>query len=422
MDAFFVSVEELFDPNLKGKPVVVGGRSHERGVVAAASYAVRKFGVHSAMPLRQAYRLCPQAIFIPGSPERYREYSHRVREVLGDFSPKVEMASIDEAYLDMTGSRRLLGAPVAAANRLHEAIREKTELPCSIGIGTSRLIAKIGSEMAKPNGVLWVLPGAEAGFLAPLDVGKIPGVGRVAQKSLRDRGIRKIGQLAELEESFLASVWGKAGVALAGKAKGLDAGAWFAPGVGAREEPKSVSHETTFRDDTKDQDLLNATLAKLVQLVGRRLREYGLHGRTVQLKLRYADFRTITRAHTLAEPTQLDSVLLEMIRGLFARNWKPDQAVRLLGVHVGSLETVPGQLNWVDAPRNQKWERVLEAADAVRDRFGESSIGLAAAMKHGRHERVHENPAGLPGKGKRKIKPRRESNRAVSDAVPGKHN
>ncbi len=411
MDAFFVSVEELFDPALKGKPVVVGGRSHERGVVSAASYAVRKFGVHSAMPLRQAYRLCPQAIFIPGSPERYREYSHQVREVLGDFSPKVEMASIDEAYLDMTGSRRLLGAPVAAANRLHEAIRERTQLPCSVGVGTSRLIAKIGSGLAKPNGVLWVLPGAEAGFLAPLDVGKIPGVGTVAQKSLRDRGIRKIGQLADLDERFLASVWGKAGVALAGKAKGLDAGAWFAPGVGARDEPKSVSHETTFRDDTKDQDLLNATLAKLVQLVGRRLREYGLHGRTVQLKLRYSDFRTITRAHTLGEPTQLDSVLLETIRELFARNWKTHQAVRLLGVHVGSLETVAGQVNWVDAPRNQKWERVLEAADAVRDRYGESSIGLAAAMKHGREERVHENPAGLAGKGRRKTKPSRESKR-----------
>ena len=402
MDAFFVSVEELFDPSLKGKPVVVGGRSHERGVVSAASYEVRKFGVHSAMPLRQAYRLCPQAIFIPGSPDRYREYSHRVREVMGDFSPQVEMASIDEAYLDMTGSTRLLGAPVAAANRLHEAIRKTTKLPCSIGIGTSRLVAKIGSGMAKPNGVLWVLPGAEAGFLAPLDVAKIPGVGNVAQKSLRESGIRKIGELAQMEPRYLESVWGKAGIALAGKAKGLDAGAWFAPGVGARDEPKSVSHETTFREDTKDRDLLDATLAKLVQLVGRRLREYGLHGRTVQLKLRYRDFRTITRAHTLPQPTQLDSVLLETIRELFDSNWDRRRAVRLLGVHVGSLENVAGQLNWVDAPRNRKWERILEAADAVRDRFGESSIGLAAAMRHGRQERVHENPAGMPGKGKRK--------------------
>ena len=176
MDAFFVSVEELFDPSLKGKPVVVGGQRDERGVVSAASYEARKFGVHSAMPLRTAAKLCPQAIFVNGHPERYRECSEKVYGVLNTFSPMVEMASIDEAYLDMTGTERLLGPPLAAAHKLHEAVKRDTGLNCSIGIAASRLVAKVASDQAKPNGVLWVLPGCEARWLAPLDVRKIPGV------------------------------------------------------------------------------------------------------------------------------------------------------------------------------------------------------------------------------------------------------
>ena len=188
MDAFFVSVEELFDPSLKGKAVVVGGQSHERGVVSAASYEARKFGVHSALPLRTAYKLCPHAIFVEGHPDRYRDYSQRVHEVLDRFSPLVEMASIDEAYLDMTGTERLLGPPLAAAHALHEAIQSDTKLNCSIGIGSSRLVAKITSDQAKPNGVMWVLPGQEARFLAPLEVRKVPGVGKVTEKNLHAAG------------------------------------------------------------------------------------------------------------------------------------------------------------------------------------------------------------------------------------------
>ena len=401
MDAFFVSVEELSDPNLKGKPVIVGGRGPERGVVAAASYAARRFGVHSAMPLRRAHRLCPQAIFMEGHPERYREYSQRTHTVLCGFSPRVEMVSIDEAYLDMSGEERLFGRPLAAAHSIHESIRAETKLPCSIGIGTSRLVAKIGSAMAKPNGVLWVAPGAEANFLAPLDVGRIPGVGKVAQKSLRDRGVHRIGQLAELDEVFLESNWGKVGLALAGKAQGLDAGAWFEGEIGSREIPKSVSHETTFREDTNDTQLIEATLAKLAQMVGRRLREYSLYGRTVQLKLRYSDFSTITRSRTLEEATQLDIVILRTVRELFRRNWEARRAVRLLGVHLGSLQQEEGQLGLLGRRGKAKWSSALRAADALRDRFGEASVGLASAMRHGRKERVHENPGALPGKGRR---------------------
>jgi DNA polymerase-4 len=398
MDAFFVSVEELDNPALKGKPVVVGGRHNERGVVSAASYAARKFGVHSAMPLRRAYQLCPQAIFIPGHPERYRHYSQRVYEILCGFSPRVEMVSIDEAYLDLTGSRRLLGPPLAAAGRLHDLVKARTHLPCSIGVGTSRLIAKISSDLAKPNGVLWVQPGAEAAFLAPLEIGRVPGVGKVTQKGLHDFGIQRIGQLAELEPQFLEEKLGKMGLALAGKARGLDSGAWFEGEIGSHEPAKSVSHETTFSNDSRDPKLLDATLAKLVQLVGRRLREYGLYSHTIQLKLRYSDFSTITRARTLEEATQLDTVILDNVRDLFRRNWDRSRAVRLLGVHAGQLQQIEGQLPLIERGRHKKWSRALQAADRLRDRFGERAVGLAAAMGHGRRERVHENPAGLPGR------------------------
>ena len=397
MDAFFVSVEELFDPTLKAKPVVVGGRPDERGVVSAASYAARKFGVRSAMPLRRAYELCPQAIFLEGSPERYRDYSYKVHAVLRDFSPTVEQVSIDEAYLDLTGATRLLGPPLAAAHRLHERVRQEVGLPCSIGVATSRLTAKIASGRAKPNGVLWVLPGAEAAFLAPLDVGRIPGVGKVMQQSLRACGIHTIGQLQAAEPQFLSERWGAHGRALRGKALGLDAGAWFQHAIGSRDAPKSISHETTFSTDVTDRRLLDATLAKLVQLVARRLREQALWTATVQLKLRYQGFITITRAHTLEEPTQLDKVILAEIRRLFNQNWD-GRPVRLLGVHAGSLQPTEGQLTWVDADDRRKWSKALAAADSLRDRFGETAVGLAAAMRHGRRERVHENPAGLPGR------------------------
>lgn len=400
MDAFFVSVEELLDPSLKGKPVVVGGKGPERGVVSAASYAARKFGVHSALPLRTAYQRCPQAVFLEGHPKLYREYSHKVHEVLRRFSPVVEQVSIDEAFMDMTGTARLLGRPLAAAHQLHEAVGEETGLPCSIGIGVSRLIAKMCSGLAKPNGVLSVEPGAEAAFLAPLEVKRIPGVGKVMQGKLREIGIERIGQLQQLDDKTLGGRFGKWGAALAAKARGEDGGGWFDHEIGSPDQPKSISHETTFGEDTAHTALLDATLAKLVQLVARRLREHGLSSRTVQIKLRYSDFKTLTRSKTLEDPTQLDNIILETVRTLFRDNWN-GRRVRLLGVHVGSLTAPGGQLGLLDGDDRRKWEELLGAADRLRDRFGESAVGLAGAMKHGRRERVHENPAGLPGKSKR---------------------
>jgi DNA polymerase IV len=404
MDAFFVSVEELYDPSLKGKAVVVGGQRHERGVVSAASYEARKFGVHSAMPLRTAAKMCPHAIFVDGHPERYRECSAKVYKVLGSFTPQIEMASIDEAYLDMTGTHRLHGPPLKAAHALHQRMKTETHLNCSVGIGSSRLIAKVSSQQAKPNGVLWIVPGQEAKFLAPLDVREIPGVGKVMETHLHTLGIRKVGDLTRLEDGELENRFGKWGLALAGKARGEDAGGWFDTEVGSDLDAKSISHEHTYNEDTSEAGQLEATLMRLSEMVGRRLREADFYARTIQLKLRYKDFTTLTRAHTLASPTQLDVEIFEEIRNLFRRNWRKGAQVRLLGVQASSF-TKQGatQIDLLEGGRQQRWKDALAAADRLRDKFGESSIKLAAGMRGTFRERTHENPAGLPGKGKGKV-------------------
>jgi DNA polymerase-4 len=401
MDAFFVSVEELFDPSLRGKPVVVGGKADQRGVVAAASYAARKFGVHSAMPLRTAAQLCPHAIFVEGHPERYRDCSKKVFEMLNRFSPLVEMASIDEAYLDLTGTERLHGAPLKAAHVLHEAIRAGTDLRCSLGLAASRLVAKVSSDQAKPNGVLYILPGQEARFLAPLDVRKIPGVGKQTEAALHKLGIRKVGDLAALDEDFLASHFGKWGLALAGKARGADAGGWFDSDVGAHEDPKSISHEHTFSEDTSNREQLETALLKLSEMVAKRLREHGLYARTIQLKLRDEDFFTITRASTLDHATQLDAEVAGAVIRMFRQAWHTAKPIRLLGVYAGGLQNVEGQMSLLEEPHTARLREAFRSVDHIRDRFGGNSISLAKTLKSGIHERVHENPYDLPGKAPR---------------------
>jgi DNA polymerase-4 len=396
MDAFFVSVEELFDPSLRGKAVVVGGQKDERGVVSAASYEARKFGVHSAMPLRTAAKLCPHAVFLDGHPDHYREYSTKVRRVLEDFSPALEMASIDEAYVDMTGTERLHGPPLQAAHKLHQAIQQRTRLNCSIGIGSSRLMAKICSDQAKPNGVLYVLPGQEKRFLAPLDVGRIPGVGKVAKARLNELGIIHIADLQRTDASLLEESLGHWAVSLAGKARGEDAGAWFAGAVGDDWQAKSISHEHTFGQDTRDLEKLESTLARLSEMVGRRLREQGFSARTLQLKLRYSDFTTITRAHSLSQPTCVDSEIFATMHRLFHDNWAPGRAIRLLGVHASNFGDVAEQMDFLEGDRRQKWTRALSASDRLRDKYGESAVFLAKGMRGTFRERVHESPAERP--------------------------
>src|SRR5712664_2499157 len=259
------------------------------------------------------------------------------------------MASIDEAYLDMSGTERLHGPPLRAAHRLHQKMKSETQLNCSIGIGISRLIAKVSSARAKPNGVLWIVPGQEARFLAPLDVREIPGVGKVTEQNLNGLGIHKVGDLARFDEAFLEERFGKWGLALAGKARGEDAGGWFDSEVGADTDPKSISHEHTYNQDTSQLDRLQSTLMRLSEMVGRRLREGGYFARTIQLKLRYKDFTTLTRAHSLEQPTQLDTEIYEEVRRLFLRNWKQGAAVRLLGVQASNFEAGPSQIDLLES-------------------------------------------------------------------------
>ena len=382
MDAFFVSVEELYDPSLRGKAVIVGGNPNHRGVVAAASYEARRYGVHSAMPLRTAARLCPQAIFLPPHRERYTAASRQIRKIFSEFSPQVEMVSVDEAYLNLSGTERLWGPPLRAAHRLHEAIACRAHLPCSIGISGSRLVSKIASDQAKPNGILWILPESEAAFLAPLPVSKIPGVGKVTGAALGQMGVRTIGDLARLQRSFLESALGQYGISLSALARGEDIAAAgpHADDWDAEDHTKSIGHEETFAADIGDPAELESVLVDLSQRVAARLREHGFHARTITLKLRYANFQTITRAHTLPESTQLDGVILDAARRLLRRHWDRRRKVRLLGVQASGFTSVAGQANLLEASQQQKWGRALAATDRLRNRYGFASVQLASAL------------------------------------------
>src|SRR5882757_5752483 len=282
MDAFFVSVELLDRPDLRGKPVVVGGRPDQRGVVSAASYEARKFGIHSAMPLRTASRLCPHAVFLDGHHEKYSEWSDRIASILAKFSPIVEMVSVDEAYLDLSGTERLHGPPLAAADKLLRTITRTTALPCSGGLATTRLVAKVASDQAKPRGLLWVAPGREERFLAPLPVRKIPGIGKVTERALRALSIETVEQIAALPQEKLEKIFGQWGTALFRKARGGDSYEFVVDA-----EPKSISHNHTFGEDTDDTVALTAMLSHLSQKACKRLREAGLATRSLKITSRY---------------------------------------------------------------------------------------------------------------------------------------
>jgi len=378
MDAFFVSVELLARPDLRGLPVVVGGQRDQRGVVSSASYEARRFGIHSAMPLRTAAKLCPHAIFLDGHHDLYGQWSDCVAEVLGKYSPVVEMASIDEAYLDLAGTERLLGPPLAAADSLLREITATTSLPCSGGLASTRLVAKVASDQAKPRGLVWVAPGSEAAFLAPLGVRRIPGIGRVTEAGLKSIGVTTVGDLQKIPLDRLEEVFGRWGTALYRKAHGGDAYEFFVDA-----EPKSISRNQTFGVDTRDRSLLESTLSYLCQKAAKRLRDAGLHARTVTLTLRYADFTTITRGHTLREPSDLDTVFLNALRELFNGAWNGKAMLRLVGVHLSSF-TAGGaaQLDLLDSARREKLERLARATDQLRDRFGFSKLQLGGSLTH----------------------------------------
>jgi DNA polymerase IV len=376
MDAFFVSVELLERPELRGKPVIVGGQPNQRGVVTAASYEARKFGVHSAMPLRTAGRLCPHAVYLDGHHAKYSEWSDRVAAILAKFSPIVEMVSIDEAYLDLSGTERLHGPPLAATDKLLRTITDTTGLPCSGGLATTRLVAKVASDQAKPRGLLWVAPGSEARFLAPLSVRKIPGIGKVTERALRALRIETVAQLAEQPLEKLERVFGQWGIALYRKARGGDSYEFVIDA-----EPKSISHNHTFGEDTDDEDALCAMLSHLSQKACKRLREAGLATRTLTLTIRYAGFDTYTRSKTLAEPAQLDGDIFTVFQKLFREHRNHRRKIRLLGVSLGSLTHGGEQLDLLSAERRAKLEKLTRATDSLRDRFGFGAVQFGGSLR-----------------------------------------
>ncbi len=375
MDAFFVSVELLERPELRGKPVIVGGQPNQRGVVTAASYEARKFGVHSAMPLRTAGRLCPHAVYLDGHHAKYSEWSDRVATILAKFSPIVEMVSIDEAYLDLSGTERLHGPPLAATDKLLRAITRTTGLPCSGGLATTRLVAKVASDQAKPRGLLWVAPGSEARFLAPLSVRKIPGIGEVTERALRALSIETVEQLAAQPLEKLEKVFGQWGTALYRKARGGDSYEFIIDA-----EPKSISHNHTFGEDTEDTVALTAMLSHLSQKACKRLREAGLATRTLTLTIRYAGFDTYTRAKTLGEPTQLDADIFAVFQNLFRQHRDHRRKIRLLGVSLSGLAHGAEQLDLLSAERRAKLEKLTRATDLLRDRFGFGSVQFGGSL------------------------------------------
>src|SRR6202140_3135450 len=378
MDAFFVSVELLERPELRGKPVVVGGRPDQRGVVTAASYEARKFGIQSAMPLSTAGRLCPHAIFLDGHHAKYTLWSDRVASILAKFSPIVEMMSIDEAFLALAGTDRLHGPPLAAADKLLRTITRETGLPCSAGLASTRLVAKVASDQGKPRGLVWVPAGSEERFLAPLPVRKIPGIGKVTERALRAVGIETVEQIAAQPQEKLEKIFGQWGTALYRKARGGDSYEFVIDA-----EPKSISQNHTFNEDTDDTVALTAVLSHLSQKACKRLREAGLATSTLTLTIRYAGFDTHTRSKSLGESTALDAGINAVFQELFQKHRDQRRKVRLLGVSLSNFSHGGEQLDLLQAERREKLQKLTQATDRLRDKFGFSKVQFGGSLRRG---------------------------------------
>jgi DNA polymerase-4 len=339
LDAFFAAVEILQKPELAGKPVLVGGRPGERGVVASASYAARRFGVRSAMPMSRALALCPEAIVVPPRHSLYGDYSRQVMDILRRASPLVEQVSIDEAYIDISQQIATWDKAIDVAGQLQRQVAQEVHLSASLGVATNKLVAKIASDHDKPGGLTVVRPGGEAQFLAPLPVRVLWGVGPVMAGKLSSMGVTTIGELATLPEEDLLRRFGKYGAALARQSRGIDLRA-----VVTEHDIKSVSQERTFRRDLVEFEAMDQQLRKLSAMVARRLAKRELAAGTVAIKLRYADFSTLTRQMTLAVPTNDEELIHQAAHTLLARTWQLGRPVRLLGVAARRLSPPAGQL------------------------------------------------------------------------------
>jgi DNA polymerase IV len=374
MDAFFASVEQRDQPEFRGRPVIVGadpqgGRG--RGVVAACSYEARVFGIHSAMPISQAYRRCPHAVYLQGDHRKYTETSRQIFQILERFTPDVEPISIDEAFLDITGSWHLFGSPETVCHRIKTVIQKETGLQASIGLAPNKMTAKIASDLEKPDGLVIVPQDGLGDFLDPLAVEKLWGVGRRAREALARNGIRTIGDLAGWKIEQIVHLFGKNGEHLWKLANGIDPRP-----VHPLERAKSIGNEFTFEKDVTDVEVIEDTLMRLSEKVSRRLRRAGFRGRTINLKIRFEDFKTHTRAATLDRPTNFADEIYSNAREKARAFPLGERPVRLVGIQAVNLESRPEQpeLFPIFRPEEQKKERLHAAMDTIQSRFGDNAI------------------------------------------------
>lgn len=372
LDAFFVEVERILDPSLRGKPVIVGGDpKYGRGVVAACSYEARKFGLQSGMPIRTAYRLCPSGTYIHGSHGEYSHYSRAVKKILEQYAPLVQQASIDEFYMDMTGCENVYGSLFAFASFLQKEIRQKLSLPCSIGIGSNKTIAKIGSDCMKPCGITYILPGMEREFLAPMPVETIPGVGKITLRDLNSKGIYRIDDITKLPLDYFSAAFGKYGIDLYRKACGK--GSEY---LTIEREQKSISHERTFSDVTS-KDFLKEKLFYLTGKVCQEMRNMGWETSTISIKLRYSDFQTLTRMKTI-KATDDDNIIFNNAWSLLKNAYTRRVAVRLIGVRLTNFSPYSEQ-EFLFEDYEIKRKKILRAVTRIRDKYGYEIIRFSGA-------------------------------------------
>lgn len=367
MDAFFAAVEQRDDPALKGRPVVVGGVG-KRGVVSTASYEARRYGIRSAMPMSEARRRCPGAVFMPGNHKKYARVAEEIRAILADFSPLVEPLSLDEAFLDVTGMEWLYPEPAAIAAAIKKRIADELALIASAGVAPNKFLAKLASDWGKPDGLVVVQPEEVASFLRSMPIGRLWGVGEKTAKRLQGLGINTIGQLADADESILVRHFGQA----AGDMRRLARGEDDRPVV-PEHEPKSIGNEITFAEDLRSREEIDTCLLALSHKVGRRLRQAGYAGRTVTVKIRFASFRTITRSRTLGAPTLLGDTIYATAAAIMA-GVELTEGVRLLGVTLSHLRAHGGQTSLFTAEDDEKKLKVSVAVDRLKDKFGEGSV------------------------------------------------
>lgn len=379
MDAFFPSVEQVLNPKLKGRPVIVGAHPNERGVVSSASYEARKFGVRSAMPSKRAGQLCPQGIFVHGHYEAYAKYSAAIRRIFLHYTGAVQMTSLDEASLNFAGYELLYSDIPLIGRRIQQDILRETGLSCSVGVAPSRVVAKVASDFKKPRGFTVVAPGYERDFFAPLPIRRLPGIGPKSEEELKKFGIYRLGDIARRPLEFWAGRWGKIGMALWYESQGQDYGRFAI-------EPKnhSVSRETTFRVDTQNQYLLHSTLAYLTEKAAYDLRFQGVKAREVKVKVRYEDFTTVTSGKKLMLATSNTTDLHRVAADIFERLYKKGQRVRLLGIGFGCLKPDQEQgsiFDVLEAGEQKKNSSLNKAADLIRGKYGFEAIGVLGAGK-----------------------------------------